>query len=351
MAGAAQERRQHVLRAIVADYIASHEPVGSKALVERHRFNVSPATIRNDMAALEAAGLIVQQHASSGRIPTEKAYRAFVDSIHELKPLSSAERSAIVSFLEGGVDVEDVLRRSVQLLSQLTRQAAVVQMPTLNASRVKHCEVVLLSPVRVLLVLITDAGRVEQRNVELEHDCTAGHVARLRELLNQVLGGKTLTEASAALTQILTKADNAQPADFDEAVYHSHTSRCVTVLKETLVEQPTDRLILSGASNLSRIARDFPTGLHTLLEALEEQVVILKLLANVQDLGHVSVVIGDETQDDGLRGASVVAMGYGLDGATLGGLGVVGPTHMDYSQAMSKVHAVAHYVSQVLGRS
>ena len=155
-----ERRRAEVLGAIVADYIASQEPVGSKALVERHNLGVSSATIRNDMAVLEAEGYITQEHASSGRVPTEKGYRRFVDSISQVKPLSRAERRAILGFLEDGVDLEDVLRRSVQLLSQLTRQVAVVQVPTFDVSRVRHCEVVQLADVRLLLILITDAGRV-----------------------------------------------------------------------------------------------------------------------------------------------------------------------------------------------
>ena len=161
------KRRQEVLRAIVTDYVSSQEPVGSKALVERYNLGVSSATIRNDMAVLEAQGYIEQEHASSGRIPTEKGYRRFVDNLSQIKPLSRAERHAILEFLEVGVDLEDVLRRSVQLLAQLTRQVAVVQVPTLQVSRVRHCEVVQLSPARLLLVVITDTGRVEQRNVEL----------------------------------------------------------------------------------------------------------------------------------------------------------------------------------------
>ncbi|MCQ9342172.1 heat-inducible transcriptional repressor HrcA [Corynebacterium sp. 153RC1] len=341
MAGAAQERRQEVLRAIVADYIAAQEPIGSKALLERHKLSVSSATIRNDMAVLESEGYIVQPHTSSGRIPTEKGYRAFVDSLHEVKPLSEPERTAILTFLEGGVDLEDVLRRSVQLLSQLTRQAAVVAMPNLKVSRVKHCEVVLLSPVRLLLVLITDSGRVEQRNVELTELCEPEHVVLLRDILNRALEGKTLPDASVELAKL--PLSPSVPSEVQ-----GHLLRCSTVLLETLVEQPNDRLILAGAANLTRIARDFPSGLHGVLEALEEQVVVLKLLANVADLGHVSVLIGEENQDDQLNNASVVAAGYGSAGATLGGLGVVGPTHMDYSGTMSKVHAVARYVSRVL---
>lgn len=341
MAGSTEKRRREVLRAIVADYIQSQEPVGSKALLERHNLNVSSATIRNDMAVLESEGFIIQQHASSGRIPTEKAYRAFVDSLSDIKPMSAAERRAILNFLEGGVDLEDVLRRSVQLLSQLTRQASVIQLPNLKVSRVKHCEVVLLSPVRLLLVLITDNGRVEQRNVVCEQE----HVLKLRDVLNRALDGKTLSDASVSLAEL------ADPTNTDILVspeIQPMVLRCATVLIETLVEQPNDRLILAGASNLTRIARDLPAALPSMLEALEEQVVVLKLLTNVQDLGHVSVLIGRENEDEQLRGTSVVTTGYGAQGETLGGLGVVGPTFMDYSGTMSKVYAVAQYVSRVL---
>ena len=182
MASSTDARRQEVLRAIVADYIASQSPVGSKALLERYQLGVSSATIRNDMAVLEAEGLIAQEHASSGRVPTQKGYRQFVDTLHDVKPLSAAERRAMLTFLEGGVDLEDVLRRSVQLLAQVTKQAAVVQMPNLKVSRVKHCEVVALSPVRLLLVLITDNGRVDQRNVELADVIDPEQTLRLRDI-------------------------------------------------------------------------------------------------------------------------------------------------------------------------
>lgn len=339
MARSTDDRRREVLRAIVADYIASQEPVGSKALLERHKLDVSSATIRNDMAVLESEGYIQQQHASSGRIPTEKGYRQFVDQLHNVKPLSGPERRAISSFLEQGVDLEDVLRRSVQLLSQLTRQAAMVQLPTLTVSRVKHCEVVALSPVRLLLVLITDTGRVDQRNVELDAPVDDEDVARLRDLLNSALVGYTLTEASARLGHLAAEA----PADVRQAVI-----RASTVLIETLVEQPNDRIILAGTANLSRMAGAVSNTLPVVLDALEEQVVILRLLANVPDLGNVSVLIGDEIENEELRGASVVTAGYGAEGATLGGLGVVGPTYMDYTGTIARVAAVARYVSRVL---
>src|SRR4249919_1259710 len=167
-----EERKLAVLRAIVEDYVSTQEPVGYKSLVERHQLGVSPATVRNDMAALEEEGFIAQPHTSAGRVPTDKGYRLFVDRLSEVKPLSAGERKAIQAFLSEAVDLDDVLRRSVRLLAQLTRQVAVVQYPTLTRALVRHIEVVPLAPQRLLLVVITDSGRVEQRTVELLDDVT-----------------------------------------------------------------------------------------------------------------------------------------------------------------------------------
>ena len=141
-----EERRLAVLRAIVEDYVATEEPVGSKALVERHGLGVSPATVRNDMAALEDEGYITQPHTSAGRVPTDKGYRLFVDRLTTVKPMSTVEKRAISTFLDGAVDLDDVVSRSVRVLSQLTRQVAMVQYPTLSRSTVRHIEVVALAP-------------------------------------------------------------------------------------------------------------------------------------------------------------------------------------------------------------
>src|ERR1700709_2512893 len=163
----AEDRRFEVLRAIVSDYVATREPVGSKSLVDRHHLGVSPATIRNDMGGLEDGGYIAQPPTSAGRIPTDKGYRLFVDRLSQVKPLSSAERRAIATLLEGAIDLDDVVQRSVRLLAQMTRQVAIMQYPTLSRSTVRHVEVVPLGNARVLLVLILSTGRVEQRVVEL----------------------------------------------------------------------------------------------------------------------------------------------------------------------------------------
>src|SRR3954470_7220800 len=232
--GSADERRFEVLRAIVADFVATKEPIGSKALVDRHNLGVSSATVRNDMAVLEAEGYITQPHTSSGRVPTEKGYREFVDRIDEVKPLSGSERRAIMEFLESGVDLDDVLRRAVKLLAQLTRQVAIVQYPTLSTSTVRHLEVIALTPARLLMVIITDSGRVDQRIVELGDTIDEHQLSALRERLGQALDGKPITTASVAVSDLASQL-------VGHGVLGDAVGRAATVLVETLVEHSEER--------------------------------------------------------------------------------------------------------------
>jgi heat-inducible transcriptional repressor len=338
----ADDRRFEVLRAIVADFVTSKEPIGSKALVERHNLGVSSATVRNDMAVLEAEGYITQPHTSSGRVPTEKGYREFVDRLDEVKPLSTSERRAILTFLETGVDLDDVLRRAVRLLAQLTRQVAIVQYPTLSAASVRHLEVVALTPARLLLVVITDAGRVDQRIVELGDPVDEHQLGQLRDRLGQALEGKPVSAASVAVSELAVHLDGQ--GGLGDAV-----GRAATVLVETLVDHTEERLLLGGTANLTRNTADFGGSLRSVLEALEEQVVVLKLLAAQQQAGKVTVRIGHETEAEQMAGTSVVSTLYGSAGKVYGGMGVVGPTRMDYPGTIANVAAVALYIGEVLG--
>src|SRR4051812_11365275 len=336
------ERRLEVLRAIVQDYVSTNDPVGSKALAERHDLGVSPATIRNDMAVLEEQGYITQPHTSAGRVPTDKGYRLFVDRLSAVKPLSMAERKAIERFLDGAVDLHDVLGRTVRLLAQLTRQVAVVQYPTLSRSAVRHLEVVQVAASRLMLVLITDTGRVEQRVVDCHVDVEADCVAELRTLLNSAFSGVKLVDAGDKVPDLV-----------DTAPQHLRglVATVSAALLETLVEPSEDRLVIGGTANLARgNALDFPGTMRPLLEALEEQVVVLRLMAQV-DASTVLVRIGEENAHEALTGASFVSVGYGRADRPLGGLGIVGPTRMDYPGNMAAVRAVARYVGHLLAES
>lgn len=326
-----EDRKLQVLRAIVEDFVSTNEPVGSKALVDRHNLGVSPATIRNDMATLEDEGYIAQPHTSAGRIPTDKGYRLFVDRVQTVKPLSAAERRAIESFLGGAVDLDDVVRRTVRLLAQLTRQVAVVQYPSLTRSSVRHLELVSLSTTRLMVVLITDTGRVEQRVVELPDPMSEDDVGSLRSRLNAGLRNQRLAEATQTLAVL---------PDAVEPEQRAVVTRLASVLLEAMVEHPDERIALGGTGNLDAV--DFPDSMRPVLDALEEQVTLLRLFGEAAP-SALRVRIGEENPDSALRSTSIVSTGYGL-----GGIGVLGPTRMDYAGTMSAVRAVARYVGDIL---
>jgi heat-inducible transcriptional repressor len=336
------DRKLDVLRAIVEDYVATHEPVGSKTLVDRHNLGVSPATVRNDMAALEDEGYITQPHTSAGRIPTDSGYRLFVDRLSTVKTLSAAEKKAISSFLAGAVDLDDVVRRTVRLLAQITRQVAIVQYPTLARSSVRHVEVVTMTPRRLLLVLITSTGRVEQRILETAEDVAEQLVGDLRSRLNTILTGQRLADAATALAGV---PDTFPPAD------RHLVSAMVTTLIEAFTDEGEQRVAVGGAANLTRYGDDFERNVKPVLEALEEQVILLKLLGEATYPQTLTVRIGHENPYEELATTSVIATGYGSKSEALATLGIVGPTHMDYPSTMGAVRAVARYVSQLLADS
>jgi heat-inducible transcriptional repressor len=331
-----QHRQLAILRAIVEDYVATEEPVGSKNLAARHGLGVSPATIRNEMAVLEEAGLITQPHTSAGRIPTNKGYRVFVDKLASVKPLSGAERKAIETFLDGASDLDDVISRTVRLLAQVTKQVAVVQYPSLTRAKVRHIELVLLAPTRVMMVLITDAGRVEQRMIELPFDISENALSDLHKKLNTLVANQALANVASKIEGLSTGARGNERAN---------VVTIMTTLIEMAVEHPEEKVVLAGTSNLARANQDLTQSMHPILEALEEQVVLLRLLSDSDS--SVKVLIGEEQNEKSLRSTSLVSVGYG----DLGAMGIIGPTRMDYTASMSAVNAVANYVGRFLVES
>jgi transcriptional regulator of heat shock response len=237
------DRRLEILRAIVDEYVETQEPVGSKAIADKRALGISPATIRNEMAVLEEEGFITQPHTSAGRIPTDRGYRLFVDKLSTVKPLSTAERRAIETFLEGAHDLDEVVKRSAKLLADITKQVAVVKYPKIGDS----------------------SGR--------------------------------------------------------------------------------EMMAISGTANLARSGEDLGPALSPILEALEEQVILLRLLSDAHPTVHVT--IGSEQQDMNLQTTSLVTVGYGSDAS----LGILGPTRMDYAGSMAAVSAVARYVGRFITES
>ena len=357
-------RRMLVLRAIVEDYIRSQEPVGSTSLRKRHDLNVSSATIRNDMASLEEDGYIIQPHTSAGRVPTEKGYRYFVDRLATVVPLSRAQRRGIQNFLSGSASLEDVLQRAAKLLTEITGQVAVVASPALSKSTLRHVEIVQVASTVLLVVVITDSGRVAQHMLNVESIPAEDTLERFCSIVNTRCSGRSLARTAQTVRDMIPQFD--QPA-------LNRVAHALADAFDTLAgDEQAGQLYMAGTSRLAhqRSLKD----LAALFDALEEQAVLMRLMGTLSEEASadgIAVAIGSETHTPGLLNASVVTGGYGYqrqmkgefnactdiqvstemhdehDGP-LAFVGSIGPTHMDYATTMAAVRAVARYLTEFI---
>ncbi|MFB8387397.1 heat-inducible transcriptional repressor HrcA [Microbacterium sp. NPDC055910] len=336
------ERGLQVLRAIVQDYVDTHEPVGSKSIVERHAFGVSAATIRNDMAQLEDEELIAAPHTSSGRVPTDKGYRVFVDHLAELRPLSTAQRSAISSFLDGSGDLDDVLSRTVRALTKLTGQVAIVQYPSFARAKLTHVELVQIGGGRMLVVVVTDTGRVSQRLAFVGDDYDEAELGGIRAEIATLVVGRPVRDGLQRI------ADDAAVRAASTSSRDVAISAIARTVAEELEEFRQDRLVMAGSANLARREADFRGSIYPLLQAIEEQVTLLTLMSEmVADEHGLAASIGRENEAFGLTEASVLASDYDATGSRAR-VGLLGPTRMDYSNNLAAVRAVARYLTRLL---
>lgn len=334
------QRSLEVLRAIVQDYVTTNQPVGSKNLVDRHQLGVSAATVRNDMALLEEEELIIAPHTSSGRIPTDKGYRLFVEQLSELKPLRKPERAAIESFLETSLSLEETVEKSARALSQLTNALAMVRYPSLGKAQVRHIELIPLSGPRTLLMLITDSGRIQQQVVEFESEPTEELLQDLRGRLNGHMAGRPLADV-ATRAELIESELSPQAKSFAQKVISS--------LAELIDENRQEKVVISGTANLVRTEQDFSGGFSEILDLLEEQVVLLRLVDEVVlDTDGIGIKIGSENQLDALSRATMMIGEYGATPSSKARVGVLGPTRMDYSGNIASLRAVARYLTKSL---
>lgn len=326
--------RQHqILQAIIEDYVSLREPVGSKALVERHQLGVSSATVRNEMMALEEQGLIQAPHSSAGRIPTAKGYRFFVDEIAKPRPLKPTEKNAIHRFLDSSDSLDQVYEQTVRLLSQLTHQVAVLQLPVATGDSVQHVEIIETSELTVAVILIDNSGQVHQKIMGLKQPLASAE--NTQQKIHSLVKGKSFFEAHQAI------------AAHNELLSNISLRSILAGIDDLLLAQQNSRLLISGTSYLANATHDFSQSIAPILEALEEQVTMLQLLNAMVAEEEVTVRIGAETQSQPLSEASIVASAYGTE--ITRNLGVIGPTRMDYSSTMATVRGVAQYLSRILG--
>ncbi len=332
------DRKIRVLRAIVTEYVATGEPIGSKRVVEVAQLDVSAATVRNEMAALEELGYIDQPHTSAGRVPTDRGYRYFVDEL-ALDPgrPSGPQAELVGELLSGARDVEDLLFRTSSVLSQLTRLVSLVIAPAIDAARLKLIELVSLTQQTALLLLVADTGRVEKRIVELREPVSDSDIERVRTVLNEHARGHRISEVHEVIRGLVDVA----PSELRALL--------VGVVEATaagLTEDTIHHIYVGGQASLAgepTLERD---QLSRVLELLEERVTLAKLLSEVGEDDEPIVRIGEENPVEGLQTTSLVSQRYRL--VTSGSLGILGPTRMDYASVLATVRAVAAQLQETL---
>ncbi|HVD16159.1 MAG TPA: heat-inducible transcriptional repressor HrcA [Actinomycetota bacterium] len=334
------DRKAQLLRAVVHDFIQQAKPVGSKTLADRYALDLSAATIRNELAALEEQGYLSHPHTSAGRVPTDLGYRFYVDSLSGVGKLARAQEEAIARYFEGAADLEETMRRTSVLLARLTQYTAMVAPPSLDRSRLRHIELVGLGRHVVMVVIIVDTGRVEKRLVESTFEVAADDLDELRRRFLDALVGERLDRAELVLGALGERVPPGRQALFD---------LLADAVGQMVSDQTSERVFIGGQAHLAGPdAFDGLETVHRVYEALEQQVLVLRLLRAVLDSDEqLSVTIGSENTVAGIEACSLVTSAYGT-GDAAGSIGVIGPTRMDYLRAMAAVQAVARYLGDVL---
>lgn len=337
------QRARLVLSAVIANYITTAEPVGSRTISKLTGMSVSPATIRNVMADLEEMGYLAQPHVSAGRVPTSQGLRFYVDSILEVRELDQQAKALINQALHErpSLDLREVLQAASRSLSFLSQQAAVVAAPLPEQEVFRHMEFALLQPGVILVVLVTKSGGVQNRIIEAEGDLTQDDLDKFTRYLNELLADLTLNEVKERVAREMAR----EKVRFDRVL-----SRALRLGQKALPGGGLGDVYLEGRTNLMG-APEFAdvARLRLIFRAFEEKSTLLRLLEKSLAAQGVQIFIGAESDLAGLEGLTAVTAAYGGERAPLGALGVIGPTRMDYSKVIPIVDYTAQLVSRILG--
>ena len=328
------DRKKRVLQAIIEEYISTAEPVSSKAIVENYGLNYSSATIRNEMASLEKEGLLEKTHTSSGRIPSEKGYRLYVDELLKDDDISLEEIKYISSKLETKVnEIEDLTKIATSTISEVTHYTTVSIGPSVNYQIIKEIKFILLGSRMLMAVILTDTGMVKETIIKFDEDITEKQVETLNYIFNNKLKGEPIEKIDRPLEEYL----------FDEMTYSVKVIKpIIEQLKKVIAED--DKIYLEGAN------RSFELPEFNSLEVAKNFINILdtkELMSDMLNSGFaqdINVYIGDENEKDELKDFSIVTFKHKVGDKDLGTIGIIGPKRMDYS----KVISVMKYVSKKL---
>ena len=342
MTEALSQRARQVLAAVIANYVRTAEPVGSRTISKLENIHVSPATVRNVMADLEEMGYLVQPHTSAGRVPTSFGLRFYVDSILKVRELDSPAKEQIKRELKDleVKDVTDVLKATGRALSGLSRQVAVVAAPSPEQGVFKHMEFILLNPGLILVVFVSKAGVVQNRFIEADPDLTQDDLDKYTRYLNELLADLTLKQVADRVTEEMAREKISFDAVLGKALRLGQKALGAEQGGEVFIEGRTN---LMDAPEFSDIAR-----LRQIFMAFEEKSTLLRLLEKSMLAQGVQIFIGSESDLAGLDGLTAITSPYGGGDDPVGALGVVGPTRMDYSKVIPMVDYTARLVSRIL---
>ncbi|MDX1511853.1 MAG: heat-inducible transcriptional repressor HrcA [Nitriliruptorales bacterium] len=336
---ALDERRRVILHAVVTEYIADGHPVGSNRVVEVTGLDVSAATVRNEMAALEEMGYLTQPHTSAGRIPTDLGYRYFVNDLGQRAEQEGQQREVVQELLGSAHDVEDLLARTTHVLTQLTRLVSLVIAPAMDAARLRLVELLPMSASSAMLLMVTDTGRVDKRYITFDESVRPDDLDRVRGVLAEHVRGHRMAEVTDVLRRIVDEA----PAELRGIV-----SSLVEATSANMVDDPVHKVFVGGRAALAGLGFE-EEELSRVLGLLEEEVELARLLGiDDEDAGDTGprVLIGEENQVEELQSAALVSQRYRLVSA--GSVGVLGSTRMDYANVLSTVRSVADELQQTL---
>ena len=333
------ERSKSILNAIISSYIATAEPVGSRTITKRYEMGISPATVRNIMADLEEMGYLLQPHISAGRVPTDKAYRFYIDMLLEVKALPKQQEEAINNYPLPREDFHHLMQETSRLLSGLSHYCGVVMAPKPAETVYKHIEFIRLSGRKALAIFVSNSGIIHNRMISLDEDLTQKELEQVSAFLNRELSGKTLNEIRARILALMEE---------DRNKYTKLLARLMHTWQDTVEEQSDEgELFVGGLSEMFNIP-DFHdmARMKELFYAFEEKHRLLKLLDRAMDAEGVQVFIGSENPFFDMQGVSLVVASYKGEGNVVGTLGVIGPSRMPYNTVIPLVDCTA----KVLGR-
>ena len=337
-----ESRRNKILEVIIKTYVEEAEPVGSETVSRRLRLGVSSATVRNVMSELEDLGLIAQPHTSAGRIPTDKGYRYYVDFLMEPERIKQDYREEIEQQYENRhLVVEDMIKKTSLLLSQLTQQASVVLYPNLKKTKLKKIELFVLEPCKIIVTLVSSSGLLKNSMVDLSTAIEENELLRLNNFLNSELVGLNLEEIKDHLSRMLLE---------ERYAFYYLLDRASKIMNLAFQIEAEDMLYLEGAGYIFE-QPEFKNleDLRRVLKLVEEKRDLLEILNQDFESEGVKVWIGKENKYLAIQNCSLVISNYKVEGKPLGKVCVLGPTRMEYPKTVSSVDFMAKLLSQALG--